>query len=91
VVNNKKNNRMELNEFIKKFADALDDVDVDVKSISEKTVFKNLSNWSSLCALSTIAMIDEEYGVAVKGSDIRSANTVQDLYDIVHRLTQMGT
>jgi acyl carrier protein len=72
---------MELGEFIKKFADALDDVDVE--SISEKTEFKNIANWSSLFALSTIAMIDEEYGVAVKGSDIRSATTINDLYELV--------
>jgi acyl carrier protein len=74
---------MELNEFIKKFADALDDVDVDVKSISEKTEFKNLNNWSSLCALSIIAMIDEEYGVAVKGNDIRNAETIENLFKTV--------
>jgi acyl carrier protein len=34
-------------------------------------------------ALSVIAMIDEEYDVAVKGDDIRSAETIQDLFNIV--------
>jgi len=28
-------------------------------------------------------MVDEEYGVALKGDDIRSANTIEDLYNII--------
>jgi acyl carrier protein len=33
--------------------------------------------------LSIIAMIDEEYDVVLKGDDMRSAVTVEDLYNIV--------
>jgi len=36
-----------------------------------------------LMALSIIAMVDEEYEVALKGDDIRSANTLEDLFNIV--------
>jgi acyl carrier protein len=50
-----------------------------------------LEEWSSLIALSVIAMADEEYDVRLKGDDMRNANTVQDLYDVVHRLAQIGT
>ena len=39
--------------------------------------------WSSLIGLSIIAMIDEEYGVIVKGDEMRSAVTIEDLFNIV--------
>ena len=34
-------------------------------------------------ALSVIAMADEEYDVTLKGDDIRNANTIEDLFNIV--------
>ena len=35
--------------------------------ITEKTIFIELEEWSSLTALSIIAMVDEEYGVKITG------------------------
>ena len=72
---------MELNEFIKNFADQFDDT--DASEIKAETVFHDLDEWSSLIALSLIAMIDEEYDVTIKGDEMRSAVTVEDLYNIV--------
>ena len=34
-------------------------------------------------ALSIIAMVDEEYGVTLKGDDIKNATTVQDIFNRV--------
>jgi acyl carrier protein len=72
---------MELQEFITNFANQFEETDSAV--FTKDTVFKNLDEWSSLMALSIIAMVDEEYGVALKGDDIRSANTIEDLYNII--------
>jgi len=72
---------MELQEFITNFANQFEETDSSV--FTKDTVFKNLDEWSSLLALSIIAMVDEEYGVALKGDDIRSANTIEDLFEIV--------
>lgn len=72
---------MELSEFIKNFASQFDDT--DASEIKAETVFKELEEWSSLIALSVIAMVDEEYDVQLKGDDIRSASSVQDLYEVV--------
>lgn len=69
---------MELQEFIQNFADQFDDL--DATSINGSTEFKELEDWNSLVALSVIAMIDEEYDVTIKGDDIRSAKTIEDLY-----------
>ena len=72
---------MELNEFIENFADQFDDT--DVSEITAETVYKELDEWSSLIALSVIAMVDEEYDITIKGDDIRNSETVEDLFNIV--------
>lgn len=72
---------MEINEFIDNFAGQLDDTSAD--QIKPETIFSELEEWSSLTALSIIAMVDEEYGVTLKGDDIKNALTVQDLFDTV--------
>jgi acyl carrier protein len=72
---------MEINEFIANFADQFDDTDADV--FTPETKFRELEEWSSLIALSVIAMVDEEYDVQLKGDDMRNATTVEDLFNIV--------
>ena len=68
---------MELNEFIKNFADQFDET--DASEIKAETVFHDLDEWSSLIALSLIAMIDEKYDVTIKGDEMRSAVSVEAL------------
>ena len=72
---------MELKQFIENFAEQFDDT--NVSEIQADTVFKELDEWSSLIALSVIAMVDEEYDVTIKGDDIRGSKTVEDLFNIV--------
>jgi acyl carrier protein len=72
---------MELEKFIENFAEQFDTI--DVSDLRADTKFKNLEEWSSLTALSIIAMIDEEYGVTVKGNDIRNHDTIEDLFKTV--------
>ncbi len=73
---------MEMKEFIEKFAEAVEIE--DVSALTPGTEFKGLDEWSSLAALSVIAMVDEEYDVTLKGDDIRSAKTIGDLFEIVN-------
>lgn len=72
---------MDLNDFIKNFADQFDET--DPADITASTVFRDLDEWSSLIALSIIAMVDEEYDVTLKGDDIKNATTVEDLFNTV--------
>lgn len=72
---------MDLNEFITNFAEQFDEM--DASEIQANTIFKDLDEWSSMIALSVIAMIDAEYDVQVKGTDIRDSNTVEDLFNKV--------
>ncbi len=72
---------MELNSFIENFAAQFDDT--DVSEFTPSVNFKDLDEWSSLTALSVIAMVDEEYDVKLSGNDIREANTIEDLYQLI--------
>ena len=72
---------MELNDFIANFAEQLDDV--DASSLKADTDFKELDEWSSMSALAVIAMVDAEYDVQIKGDDIRSSETIEDLFNRV--------
>ena len=72
---------MEINDFIEKFAEQFDDTDASV--FTPTTEFRNIDEWSSIIALSIIAMVDEEYGITIKGDDIRTSITIEDLFNAV--------
>ena len=72
---------MELIDFVKNFASQFEETDLNV--FLPETHFKNLSEWSSITALSIIAMVDEEYGIAIRGNDIHNAETIEDLFKTV--------
>lgn len=74
---------MEINDFIKNLAEQYEEV--DAKEFTPETKFKDFDEWSSLTSLSIVAMAEDEYGITLKGDDIRSATTVQDLFDIAKR------
>lgn len=75
---------MELEKFVRLFAEQFEETDAN--EISAATKFHDLEEWSSLIGLSVIAMVDEEYDVTLKGDDIRSAVTVEDLYNKIQSL-----
>jgi len=72
---------MEIKEFIQNFADQFDETDIN--EFTPETVFHDLEEYSSLVALSIIAMINEEYDVTLKGDDMSAAVTIEDLFNIV--------
>jgi acyl carrier protein len=72
---------MEINDFIQKFADQLDDT--DVSQLTPETEFRDIEEWSSIIGLSIILMVDEEYGITLEAADIQKANTIEELFNIV--------
>lgn len=72
---------MEIKDFISNFADQFEDTDASV--FTADTKYRDLDEWSSLIALSILAMVDEEYDVQLKGEEMRGTNTIQELYDLV--------
>lgn len=74
---------MNIQDFIENFAAQFDETEPE--AFTAETIFKDLDEWSSLMALSIIAMIDDEYDVIVKGNDIINSNTIEELYRIVEQ------
>lgn len=72
-----------MNDFVKNFCDILDDT--DISTINGGTKFKEIEEWSSIIALSLIAMVDENYDITLGTDDIRNAETLQDLYDVIQK------
>lgn len=70
-----------LEEFVALFAEQFDDT--DASEITASTVFHDLDEWSSLIGLSVVAMVDEEFDVALKGDDVKDSVTVENLYNRV--------
>ena len=70
-----------LEEFVALFAEQFDDT--YPSEITSTTAFHGLDEWSSLIGLSIIAMVDEEFDLALKGDDVKSSVTVEDLYNRV--------
>ena len=72
---------MEIENFVSNFAQQFEESEDIV--FNSNTKFKEIDEWSSLLALSIIAMIDEEYSVKIKGDDIRNSEAIEDLFNIV--------
>ena len=72
---------MNIDEFTARFAELFDDT--PASEITPSTAFHDLDEYSSLISLTLIAMVDDEYGVTLSGNDIRSATTVEDLFNTV--------
>ena len=70
-----------LDEFVELFAEQFDFT--DPSTITASTAYHDLDEWSSLTGLSVIAMVDEEFDVSLKGDDVKSSVTVEDLYNKV--------
>ena len=71
---------MELKEFIENFTDALELEEIE--SVNAETVFRDLEEWDSLAALSTISMFGEKFGKQINNETLKDCNTIQDLYNL---------
>ena len=68
-------------EFLQLFAAQFDETPIEQFSLD--VAFKTLDEWSSLAALSIISMVDEEFDKQITGADLRSVNTIKELYDLI--------
>ena len=51
--------------------------------LTEETVLEDLDCWDSMAAIELIALVDEKFGKALKGQQIRQFKTVEDILDIM--------
>ncbi|MBR3010283.1 MAG: acyl carrier protein [Prevotella sp.] len=69
-------------QFIQNFADQFDD---EPEGLTLETRFRDIDGWSSIIALSEMAMCDEEYDVIISANEMENANCIVDLYNIVNK------
>lgn len=72
---------MNIQDFISAFAEQLDET--QVSELTPETNFRQLDDWSSMVALSVLAMIDDEFDVQLKADEMRKANLIQELFELV--------
>lgn len=72
---------MDIKEFIEIFAEQMDDT--DVSEIQADTEYQELEEWSSLTAMSLIAMAKTKCGKTITGREIRSCKTVEELFNLI--------
>lgn len=68
-------------EFVELFGELFDDI--DTSNFVPETDFRDNDEWSSLLALSVIAMIDDEFDVTLVGDDIKNSKTIADVYNCI--------
>lgn len=72
---------MEINEFIKNFANQFEET--DASEFTPDTKFRELEEWESLLALAILNMIAKKYNVILPHKEMRETNTIQELFDLV--------
>jgi acyl carrier protein len=77
----KKEENMELKEFIDNFVETLELE--DASDINAQTDFKSLDDWDSLASLSIISMVDDTLGVTINNKEVRACDTLEDLFNMI--------
>lgn len=72
---------MNLQEFIEKFAEAIEIEEVE--KLSGETVFRDMDEWSSLSVMLLIAFYDDEFEKEISNNDIKACVTIKDLYNLI--------
>lgn len=57
--------------------------DVQTGTLKPTTNYRDIPDFSSMYALIIIAFIDNQFDVLLEGKDLKEAQTIQDLYNIV--------
>jgi len=76
---------MEIEVFLGKIKAEFNE-DYDTGDLGLDDNIKNMEWWSSMHALVIIALIDTEYDVMLEPSQMKSANTVRELFTLVNNI-----
>lgn len=71
---------MELNDFVRDLENEL-----EADHLSPEVRFRDLKEWDSMNVLIIIAMVDREYNKRLTAENIRLAQTIEDLYNIIEK------
>ncbi len=70
-----------IQEFIQLLENEFDDLPKG--TLKPETNYREIPNWSSMHALIIIAFADANFNVELNANDLRKAQTIQDLYEII--------
>lgn len=71
---------MELNDFIKDFADQFEDTDPE--EITAEAKFHDFDEWDSLIALAVLNMTEKRYGKKITFDEMKKCETIADLFNL---------
>jgi acyl carrier protein len=74
---------MKIDDFVKNFSELFEET--DNSNFTPLTRFRDIEEWSSLLALSVIAMVDDKYHIKITGDNLREAQTIEDIFKIVQK------
>jgi acyl carrier protein len=77
---------MNIEEFTQKLEAEFEEVEPG--TLTPDTNYKSIKGWSSMHALIIIAFVDAQFDSILNGSDLKSASTIRDLYNIVIEKTK---
>jgi acyl carrier protein len=72
---------MDVNEFIQKLEAEFEDIPKG--SITPSSKLQHIEGWGSMHALIVVALADTEYGVTLKGEELKKVQSIQDLFDLI--------
>ena len=67
-----------MDEFLNEMAEILEE-----ESVTPEDRLADFESWDSLAALSVIAFAESDFGVTLSAQDIKSAETIESLYQCV--------
>lgn len=79
---------MEIVAFIRIIENEFEEVAPD--SLKPESCFREMDGWSSMHALIFVALIDHHYKVLLNGEELKSASTIEDLFNIVNSKIASG-
>jgi acyl carrier protein len=72
---------MKIEDFIARLEEEYEDITPG--TLTPKSVYREVFEWSSINALILIALVKTEYDVVINAEDIASSKTIEDLYNII--------
>jgi acyl carrier protein len=57
--------------------------DLEPGTLTPDTNYRDIKNWSSIYALIVVAFIDLNFDIILNANDLKKANTVKELYELV--------
>lgn len=72
---------MEVIEFVRKLENEFEELEKG--TLSPEMNIKDIPDFSSMHALILIAFVDSEFDIILTGDDLKSVQTIQELYDLI--------